>query len=240
MDKSEHLYTGGRKVYLGKNRDKLRAQERARYAKNAKLGAAKKRAWRNANIEKFNRWQRQRYAANPEYYRSRSRRYLQIHSNEVRARTKLRRAKKRDELREYYRNYRNKNIDKIRASIGRKTKERYWSDPLFRLEKLIRNRVRSVIKTRRINKPTEKIVGCSIPDLIIYLESKFEIGMTWDNYGRGNGKWHVDHVMPCAIFDLSKPEHRKRCFHFSNLQPLWEPENLRKHDSVKDNQFLLL
>lgn len=48
--------------------------------------------------------------------------------------------------------------------------------------------------------------------------------MTWQNYGQ----WHVDHIRPCASFDLSKPEEQRACFHYANLQPLWGEENLRK------------
>jgi hypothetical protein len=52
--------------------------------------------------------------------------------------------------------------------------------------------------------------------------------------------WHIDHIMPCAIFDLTRPEHQKRCFHFSNLQPMFASKNLKKHAKVITNQFNLL
>ena len=56
--------------------------------------------------------------------------------------------------------------------------------------------------------------------------------MSWNNYG----KWHVDHIRPCIDFDLSKPEEQQKCFHYTNLQPLWAEENMRKHYKfVKNN-----
>lgn len=82
-----------------------------------------------------------------------------------------------------------------------------------------------------------KLLGCSITDFWMYLESRFEPGMTRENYGE---VWHVDHIMPCAIFDLTKPEHQKRCFHFSNLQPLFARDNLIKNDKIVTDQFNLL
>jgi len=49
--------------------------------------------------------------------------------------------------------------------------------------------------------------------------------MSWANYGRA---WHIDHIRPCSSYDLTKPDQQRACLHFSNLQPLWSKENLRK------------
>ena len=55
--------------------------------------------------------------------------------------------------------------------------------------------------------------------------------MSWDNYGLHG--WHVDHIKPCASFDLSKPIEQRKCFNFNNLQPLWAIDNLRKGSKIK-------
>ena len=73
---------------------------------------------------------------------------------------------------------------------------------------------------------TMKLIGCDIPHLIKHLESNFKDGMTWDNYG----KWHVDHIQPCISFDLEDINQQKKCFHYTNLQPLWAKENWLKGD----------
>lgn len=52
--------------------------------------------------------------------------------------------------------------------------------------------------------------------------------MSWDNYG----EWEIDHIIPCDSFDLTKEEEQKRCFHFSNLQPLWWRDNRTKGNKV--------
>ena len=71
-----------------------------------------------------------------------------------------------------------------------------------------------------------------IEELKIYLAQKFQTGMNWNNHGYGEDKWHIDHIRPCASFDLSKPEEQAICFHYSNLQPLWQKDNLQKGDKL--------
>ncbi len=74
---------------------------------------------------------------------------------------------------------------------------------------------------------TMELTGCSAEYLKKYLETKFKKGMTWENHGRKG--WHIDHIKPCASFDLSNLRQQKKCFHYKNLQPLWAEENLRKN-----------
>lgn len=71
----------------------------------------------------------------------------------------------------------------------------------------------------------KEIVGCEMVEFKSHLESKFKEGMSWDNYGKVKGKWSIDHIMPCASFDFTKPEEQHACFHYTNTQPLWVEEN---------------
>lgn len=73
---------------------------------------------------------------------------------------------------------------------------------------------------------TVALIGCDIETLKKHIEGMFSVGMNWDNYGR-NG-WHIDHIKPCAKFDLSNEIEQRECFHYTNLQPLWEPDNCKK------------
>ena len=93
----------------------------------------------------------------------------------------------------------------------------------------MRSRVWGALKhyeTRRDKQHTMEYVGCSIEALRTHLENQFTEGMTWDN----PGEWHIDHIKPCASFNLDIEEERHACFHYTNLQPLWGPDNLRKSD----------
>jgi len=68
------------------------------------------------------------------------------------------------------------------------------------------------------------LIGCTPLELKTHLERKFTEGMSWDNYG----KWHIDHIIPCAAFDLTDPVQQRQCFHYSNLQPMWATANFKK------------
>jgi hypothetical protein len=80
------------------------------------------------------------------------------------------------------------------------------------------------LKGRFKSKRTIELLGCSIEEVWNHLESKFKSGMTKENHGL----WHIDHIKPCASFDLTDPEQQAICFHYTNLQPLWAVDNRRK------------
>ena len=74
------------------------------------------------------------------------------------------------------------------------------------------------------SKQTLELLGCNIEEFKKYLEFKFTKGMSWDKMHL----IHIDHIKPCAAFDLTNPEEQAKCFHYTNLQPLWAIDNLRK------------
>lgn len=104
--------------------------------------------------------------------------------------------------------------------------DRLRNDPNYRLLSNLRKRVYNSVKHGFKSAHTMELVGCSIDEVKSHLESQFKEGMSWDNYG----KWHIDHIRPCASFDLTKEAEQRACFHYSNLQPLWAVENLSKGD----------
>jgi hypothetical protein len=79
-----------------------------------------------------------------------------------------------------------------------------------------------------------KDLGCTVRELRDLLQLRFHkhpvlgIEMSWDNWGRGIGKWNIDHIKPLSAFDLADPDQCAKAFHFSNLQPLWWDDNCRK------------
>ena len=99
------------------------------------------------------------------------------------------------------------------------------------LRKRIRNRITIAIKNNQKVGSAIENLGCSIEELKKHLESKFQPGMSWDNYGRYG--WHIDHVKPLSSFDLANKEEFLKACHYSNLQPLWWKDNLSKGDKYE-------
>jgi len=130
--------------------------------------------------------------------------------------------KKRDK--EYKKEY-NKN-NKLRRNKTRQKK--YNTDINYKLLTNLRTRLTLALQGKLKSKRTLELLGCSVEKLKQHLQSKFTKGMNWDNHGYGEHKWHIDHIRPCASFDLSKPEEQCKCFNYSNLQPLWQNNNFKK------------
>lgn len=107
-------------------------------------------------------------------------------------------------------------------------KNKYNSDLNFRIKTNIRNRIRMALKRNTKSATTNELIGCEICFLKTHLEKLFTDGMSWDNYGQ----WEVDHIIPCASFDFTIHEHQKKCFHYSNLQPLWKEDNMIKSNKI--------
>ena len=118
--------------------------------------------------------------------------------------------------------------DEIRKKqAAQKEFNKYNQDHAYRLKVRLRSRIRKVVKRGVVSERTMDIIDCSAAFLRAHLESKFKDGMNWDNMG----EWHIDHIKPCALFDLSDINQVKECFHYSNLQPLWAEDNLAKSDT---------
>ena len=117
-------------------------------------------------------------------------------------------------------------LGKDKPRMARNYKKYIDNNPHAKIAQSLRRRMRKVLNGTLKCEDTFKLLGCSTKDWKIYLESKFLNCMNWDNYG----EWHIDHIIPCAAFDLTKPENQKKCFHYSNTQPLWAKDNLRKGD----------
>lgn len=110
-------------------------------------------------------------------------------------------------------------------------REKRKSDPLFKLSGNMRKRINSFVKLNKFAKKTKTfdLIGCDPISLKDFLEKKFIEGMCWGNYG----EWHIDHIMPLSSAKTEE-EVYKLC-HYTNLQPLWAIDNLKKGNKVLPN-----
>lgn len=198
-------------------KQRKREYDRQRYLKNKVRILEQTKSYRAANAEKIKERERRKYWSDPERYR-----LLNQQS--------AKRNRDKNTLRE--RKWRKKNKDKVRAYHLKNVKKKLLQDPLFRLQQNIRTRICGALSKAGALKGsrTLKLVGCTAMELRTYLEKKFLPGMTWGNRGRHG--WHIDHIIPLAKFDLHDPVQRASAFHYTNLQPLWAEDNLRKSDKI--------
>lgn len=206
-------------------KEKKRLYLKEWYSRNKSYALAKAKEYREKNREKIQArqssdegrsYQRSYYKANPDKIKQ----YKESWRN--------------GKGKGYDKKYREANKDKIQAydaawkranrkQVSAYEKKRKVEDLNFSIKKRLRSRVWHSVNRQsgKKAKSTMALLGCSIASFRIYIESKFQPGMTWENI-------HLDHIVPCALFDLTKPEHQKICFHFSNYQPLLAIDNIRK------------
>jgi len=124
----------------------------------------------------------------------------------------------------YTRIWRKQNPEKRRAQ-KRRAYARLRNSSIFRLQNSLRSRLSVLLRGKVKCSVFFELLCMPLREFQIYLQGQFQKGMTWENYGR---VWHADHIRPCSAFDLSDPEQQRACFHWSNFQPLFAEENLRK------------
>jgi len=206
----------GRKYY-SENAEKQRVYRKEYYKKNKdKILANMKEYYENNKdefIERANQWA----TNNPEKRTKIAHRYYR---------------KTIDIRKEYHEGYYKRNKERLKPIRSKYKRERMANDIEFKLACSVREKTCKAIKYGYKHKKTLELLGCNIKQLKKHLEQQFEKGMTWDNWGRYG--WHIDHIIPIASFDLTKEDEQEKCFHYTNLQPLWATENLKKQDKTPD------
>ena len=195
--------------------------------------------WRRGNQEFMNKKQKISYNKHAVKRREEKKTYREkIGKEEIYRRSQIQYKKNRlrylQEKKVYFQN----NKEKIYKS----RKNRYKNNENFRLACRLRGRLNDAIRRNSKANSALVLLGCSIEELKTHLQSKWEDWMSWDNYGKGDRTydddwWVIDHIKPCAAFDMSNPEEQQKCFHFSNLQPLHWIENGKKGDKWDECEY---
>lgn len=162
--------------------------------------------------------------------------YKQDNVEEIKEYQKQYRQNHKKESKQYYQNHRKeRNIRNL---------NRLKLDSLFKLACNLRSRLNTVLRQKYLPKKSKlsQYLGCSLKELKLHLKKQFTEGMTWENHGKGKGKWNIDHIVPldsCEIYNLDGTRNDElstnRLFelcHYTNLQPLWADDNLKKSNKI--------
>jgi hypothetical protein len=140
--------------------------------------------------------------------------------------------KRKNTNKKYYKN----NKKKINKKNVKYAKKRYKTDIGFKIRINLSNRLRLALNRENVTKiyKTLDYLGISIPEFKKHLEKQFYANfktgeiMSWEN----KHKWHLDHIIPCSSYDLKQIEAQRKCFHYTNLRPLWAEDNLKKGNKL--------
>ena len=203
----------GQKKYWEKNKEKLIPQNRERYREYYKDPEIRKKLLKQAKKSRLKHREKKL-----------------VYSKKYRTENKEKINKK---IREWY--YKNKDKVKQRIKIYNKV---YRNTLHYKIKDNMRKRIKTALKKDggKKTKRTMKLVGCTVEQLKQYIERQFKPGMSWDQ----RSLFHIDHIIPCASFDLTKLSQQKKCFHYTNLQPLWAIDNIKKGaklDYEKENTY---
>ena len=169
--------------------------------------------YNHAHMEEMKIWRKEYKHINKKEIAEKDKRYRELHSSQIKSRHK-----------QWYEENKRRIIlrRKMRRNTNLQTK----------LSCKLRSRFAGILNLKQVSKlhHTFDLVGCTPAFLASYIRGKLNGGMTEQDLL--NGKVHIDHIKPCAAFDLTKEEEQRKCFHYTNLQPLWAVDNLRKNAKI--------
>lgn len=174
-----------------------------------------KKQWDEDNIERLKQYRKQ--------YRKDNTESIKQWRKDNPEKMKQYRKDNAEHKRQYLKQYRKDNVERINQYQKQYTKQRRHSDQLYKMICNMRSRLKRYSKLKGDYK-TNELIGCSPVELRDWLEGQFQEGMSWDNNTK-NG-WHIDHILPLCVAETT--EDLKILAHYTNLQPLWGIDNIKK------------
>jgi hypothetical protein len=220
-----------------RNKDKIdnRCKDcfKIKYQENKVQKLESQKKWRNVNKDYQQKWRKD----NPErinyekgYYQNNKEQYM----------LNKQKWRKTNPYQAYIegKKYREENRDKVNKYAREWKHNKRKTDINYKLKENMSRRIRYEITKDNIS--TEDFLNCKIEKLKMYIESKFDIGMNWNNYGMS---WEIDHTIPCASWDFTNVLDSTMCWNFKNLKPMWKLQNRIKKDnynSIDKNNYIFL
>lgn len=207
-----------RKKYSQDNKDKISERHSSeRYKKYHK-------EWYIKNRNRILEDRKEKY--NPEN----NRQYKQKNKNRISEYNKNYSVSNKDRINDNRKKRRDKNPEKYRKQKREYDKLKKSIDPQTKIACNLRSRTSLAISGKYKSGSAIRDLGCSLPELKIYIENQFQEGMSWENYGRDG--WNIDHRIPLAKFDLTDREQFLKACNYTNLRPMWATDNFSKNDRI--------
>jgi hypothetical protein len=201
------------KAYREANKDKIKEYREANKDKLKEWGEK----YRKTNKDKIREWKKEYYEANKDKVKDCVKEYREANKDKIKA-------------------YKEANKDKAKEYRKAYTKQRKKEDPLFKLRCNTSSLIYYSIKNKGYTKKskTYQILGCTYEEFKIHLERQFTKGMTWEN----QGEWHLDHIYPVSL--AKDEEELIKLNHYTNFQPLWAEDNLKKSNKIDNGKQIKL
>ena len=188
------------------------------------------KAYKAANKDKINAQKKKHYEENKDKIRTNKKIHYEKHKDVILTQHKKYNEEHKDEKNAYDRKRYQENKQEINAKGVEYRRNRYQTDEAFRLLGKCRRRLHHALKGKQKTAKTLELIGCTPDQLLEHLERTMspEVRALRDD----EVEIVIDHIIPCAAFDFSIPEHQRICFHYTNLQYLDAPTNLSKRDKL--------
>jgi len=204
------------KKYRDINQDKIIEINKRSYNKHKNRRQEKQQQYRLENKDKKYEYDLNYRQQNKETIVVKRSKHYQENKNTILDKVKKYKKNNEEKINEYARNY---NVNRRKIDLD------------YKLRQCLRTRISNVIKNHKAGSAIRDL-GCSIDEFKQRLEGMFyshpetEEMMSWSNYGLYG--WHIDHIIPLSSFDLTDREQFLKACHYTNLQPLWAEDNLKK------------
>jgi hypothetical protein len=203
-----------KKKYYEENKERIAEYKKKHYEENKEQIAEYYKKWREENKEQIAEYKKKHYEENPEYYKK------------YREGNKEQRKKWDEENPEYYKKYREGNKEQRNEYQNNRAK----NDENFRIKRYLSSALANALKKSNTNKKNKTMtyVGCSKEELLLHLQSTKKT--EWQNE-----KLHIDHIIPCALYDHTDEDEIYKCWNWRNLRYLPEKENISKGSKLDMN-----
>ena len=184
---------------------------------------ASSRKWKAKNKERVSEYRRQYFATNKNQEYKTHKQWIKNHPDRKSLYDSKYRAKHLAEIKAH------RASPEYKALKNKAARDRYWSDFRYKKEKDLRARIHQALRLYG-NTPNKVCsmdlwMGCTAYEFKMHIQSQFNGGMNWSNI-------HIDHIKPCAAFDMKNISDQLKCFHYSNCQPLFPIDNIRKKNKI--------